>query len=294
MVIIEILVYVSIASMMVVCVSTINKRGLAKKSDFIYFGFILSLIITQIVIQVSPEIRGSIHSITYICLGTLFALILIYSITRITVSSIETQKNVRIWIGWTMFLIFGISICVLLIELPETKADLYRIPLSLVFCLGMEYYPSALDRLTGKENSTEIRDGTEQEMERHKDAPLVSATETNIEKQKDVVIHLVTESWRFTTVYQRMLTNLDAGEHRKYTSQLRFFLRKMEAALEESGLRIVNVEGQPYDPGMAATPVNIEDFDADAPLVVNRMLEPIIMEGENLIKYGKVTLRSVE
>ena len=277
MVIIEVSVYVCIASMMVFCLNVINKARLAKRSDFIYFGVILSLIITQIFIQISPEIRGSIHIITYICLGTISALALIYFITRITVSTPKMHENISVWIGWTMFLVLGISFCMLLIKFPDTKADLFRMPLALALCIGMEYYPPVLDQLTKLRN-----------------APEESMTEKSIDGHKDAVIKLVVESWRFTTVYERMLTRLEASEHRKYTSQLRWHIKKLEESLEEGGLRIVNVEGHPYDPGMAATPMNIEDFDADEPLVVNRMLEPIIMEGTVLVKRGKVTLRRIE
>jgi hypothetical protein len=303
MVIIEVLVYVCIAALMVFCLNVIYKERLAKRSDFIYFGVILSLIGTQIFIQISPEIRGSIDTITYICLGTISALAFIYFITRIMVSTAKIHADIRVWIGWTMFLVLGISICALLIKLPDTKADLFRIPFALALCIGMAYYPLALDRLKASRNSSEQRPDEHEDAildtatatdEEHKETVLDIATETNIEEYKDAVINLVTESWRFTMVYQRMLTNLDVSEHKKYTSQLRWHVKKLEESLEEGGLRIVNVEGHPYDPGMAATPVNIEDFDTDELLVVNRMLEPIIMEGTVLVKTGKVTVRRIE
>lgn len=301
--IIEVFVYVCLASIMVFCLNIISKARLAKRADFIYFGVLLSLITTQILIQISPEIRGSIHIITYICIGMILALALVYLLTRITVSTPEIRENINDWIVWTMFLVLGISICMLLIKFPETKADLFRMPFALALCLGMEYYPPAIDRLKASRNSTEQRPEEHKDAvldtatatdEEHKEAVLDIAAETNIEKYKDAVISLAIESWRFTTVYQRMLTNLDVSEHKKYTSQLRWHVKKLEESLEEGGLRIVNVEGHPYDPGMAATPVNIEDFDADEPLVVNRMLEPIIMEGTVLVKTGKVTLRRIE
>jgi len=68
----------------------------------------------------------------------------------------------------------------------------------------------------------------------------------------------------------------------------------VEESLEEAGLRIVNVEGHPFDPGMAATPLNIEEFDANDTLIVDQMFEPIIMGKEGLVKTGTVTLRKVE
>ena len=277
MVIIEIFVYVCIAFMMVFCLNLINKARLAKRSDFIYSGVFLSLIITQILIQISSEIRGSIHIITYICIGMILALALVYLLTRITVSTPEIHKNIRCWIVWTMFLVLGISICMLLIKFPDTKADLFRIPFALALCLSMEYYPLAFDRLNG------LGDNMEE-----------STTEKSIEDHKEAIINLAIEAWRFSKVFERGITQLNAARAKRHTSQLQLFLKKTEESLEDVGLRIVNVEGQPYDPGMAATPLNIEDFEPDDHLVVNQMLEPIIMDGGSLAQTGTVTLRRVE
>jgi hypothetical protein len=78
MVIIEVSVYVYIASMMVVCLNAMHKVGLAKRSDVIYFCVLLPLIMAQIFIitvqifiPISPQIRDSTPPITPICLGTL-------------------------------------------------------------------------------------------------------------------------------------------------------------------------------------------------------------------------------
>ena len=87
---------------------------------------------------------------------------------------------------------------------------------------------------------------------------------------------------------------LDAGEQNRYAGQLRWFVKKIEESLAEVELRIVNVEGHPFDPGIAATPLNIEDFAADDSLMVDQMLEPIIMGKDGLLKTGTVTLRKVE
>ena len=107
------------------------------------------------------------------------------------------------------------------------------------------------------------------------------------------VITLSVESWRISRVLQRLLTKLDAGEQKKYKGQFRWFIKKVEEALEQAELRIVNVEGHPFDAGIAATPLNIEEFDPNDRLMVDQMLEPIIMGKEGLVKTGTVTLRKV-
>ncbi len=118
-------------------------------------------------------------------------------------------------------------------------------------------------------------------------------TTTTPEAMRDAVIRMAVESWRVGKVFDRLLTKLDAGEQNRYKSQFRWFLKKVEEALEQANLRIVNVEGHPFDPGMAATPLNIEEFDAKDALLVDQMLEPIIMGADGLAKTGTVTLRRV-
>ena len=119
-------------------------------------------------------------------------------------------------------------------------------------------------------------------------------TTSPMEALRDAVISMAVESWRFGRVFDRLLLKLDAGEQNRYKSQFRWFLKKVEEALEHADLRIVNVEGHPFDPGMAATPLNIDEFDANDALMVDQMLEPIIMGKEGLVKTGTVTLRKVE
>ena len=118
-------------------------------------------------------------------------------------------------------------------------------------------------------------------------------TNGRIEMLTQVVIGMAVESWRFGRTYDRLLTKLDAGEQNRYKSQFRWFIKKVEEALEQADMRIVNVEGHPFDPGIAATPLNIEEFDANDTLIVDQMIEPIIMGNEGLIKTGTITLRKV-
>jgi len=112
-----------------------------------------------------------------------------------------------------------------------------------------------------------------------------------VDTYAQVVIDMAIESWRFSRLFYKVLSKLDAGEAVRYANQLRYFQRKVEESLEASGLKLVNVEGQPFDPGMAANPLNLEDFEPDVPLLVDQMIEPIIMSPDGLKKSGTVMLR---
>ena len=108
------------------------------------------------------------------------------------------------------------------------------------------------------------------------------------------LLDVAVESWRFGRLFDRLLTKLDAGEQGRYRGQFRWFQRKLEDALADAGMRIVNVEGDPFDPGMAATPLNIDEFESEDASIVDQMLEPIIMGPDGVTRTGTVTLRKVK
>lgn len=107
------------------------------------------------------------------------------------------------------------------------------------------------------------------------------------------LIDTVVESWRFAKLFSRMISKLDAGESNRYVNQYRFYLKRLGENLEHSGMRLVNLEGMGYDPGMAVTAINIEDFAPDDKLLVDQMVEPIIMGQEGLLRSGTIMLRRV-
>ena len=121
----------------------------------------------------------------------------------------------------------------------------------------------------------------------------MTTEEQETRSPSDALQDIAIESWRFVGLVNKLLTQLDAGERGRYQGQIRFFLRKLESNLESAGLKIVNLEGNPFDPGMAATALNIEDFSESDNLVVDQMIEPVIMGPEGLLRSGTVILRKV-
>lgn len=109
-----------------------------------------------------------------------------------------------------------------------------------------------------------------------------------------VLLDLSIDGWRFARVFAKVCSKLDAGEAQRYANQLRYFIKRIEESLESAGLRLVNLEGQPYDPGLPATALNIGDFPPDERLYVDQMLEPVIMGPNGLVKSGTVMLRGFD
>ena len=105
---------------------------------------------------------------------------------------------------------------------------------------------------------------------------------------------IAAETFRLRGVFRRAVRNADPGEKNKYMSQFNWFEKKVTAALEDMELSVIDLTGQKYDPGMAVTPLNLDDFDTDTGLVIDRMMEPVIMMGDELIRTGTVILRGDE
>ena len=114
------------------------------------------------------------------------------------------------------------------------------------------------------------------------------------EQMEQSLIDIAVESWRFSRLFRNVINKLDAGDSGRYVNQLRYFQKKVEESLNSSGLKLVNIEGQPYDVGMAASALNLGDFGPHDVLIVEQMVEPIIMGPNGLRKQGTVMLKKVE
>jgi molecular chaperone GrpE (heat shock protein) len=111
------------------------------------------------------------------------------------------------------------------------------------------------------------------------------------EAYESIIINMSIENWRLARLFLKAAAKLEPSETNKYINQLRYFQKNIENNLDECGLKIVNIEGQVFDIGMAAVAMNMEDFDADDILIVESMIEPIIMGSDGIKKQGTVMLK---
>lgn len=119
-------------------------------------------------------------------------------------------------------------------------------------------------------------------------------TEEDYNKLQNSLISIASELFRFQRVFEKAVGKLDLDERGKYLSQYSWFSKKVSKALEEANLKPLNPEGQLYDPGMAVTPLNIDDFDTGDQLYILQTIEPIIMQDAAIYKTGTVILGRVE
>lgn len=116
----------------------------------------------------------------------------------------------------------------------------------------------------------------------------------NEEKLKENLVTIASELFRFEKVFKKAIEKLEIEDQNKYVSQFAWFAKKVTKALDGSGLHLVNIEGQIYDPGMAVTPLNIDEFEPEDKLFVEQIIEPIIMSENAVYKTGTVILGRIK
>lgn len=100
---------------------------------------------------------------------------------------------------------------------------------------------------------------------------------------------IAVESWRLDQTVERVLPRMDPMDAERFASQYRWFRKKVDGALAATKMRIVDLTGQPYSVGTAATPLNIDEFDSEE-LIVTQMVEPIVMLNGNVVHTGTMLL----
>ena len=112
-----------------------------------------------------------------------------------------------------------------------------------------------------------------------------------LERMTDSLVTIAAELFRFQKNMEKAFDTLPLSEQEKYRSQYTWFAKRVNKALEEADLHIRDLKGQPYDTGMAVTPLNLEEFDPGDTLYIDQMIVPVVMQGDKVYRSGTVLLR---
>ena len=115
--------------------------------------------------------------------------------------------------------------------------------------------------------------------------------EITVEDVTKSLLDLAVESWRLSRLFERLVLSVDLDEKNRFIGGLRWFEKNLTRFLADVNIRVVSLENQEYDSGMAATALNIDDFSDEDSLVVDRMIEPIILGPKGILRTGTFTLR---
>jgi hypothetical protein len=99
------------------------------------------------------------------------------------------------------------------------------------------------------------------------------------------LVLLAAEWWKANRRLLRLAAEAAPGRLDRERAQAAYATRRIEAALEASGLRLADHTGQPY------SPVNPEDFETEEGLEVADTIEPTVLAHGRILQRGKVVLR---
>jgi hypothetical protein len=106
-----------------------------------------------------------------------------------------------------------------------------------------------------------------------------------------ILVLLATEWWKSNRRLLRLAAEAVPTRLERERAQVAYAARRIEAALEASGLRLADHTGQAYSPSLPAEPVNPEDFETEEGLEVADTIEPTVLEHGRILQRGKVVLR---
>ena len=126
---------------------------------------------------------------------------------------------------------------------------------------------------------------------RYEPVDCINLAEEN-KKLRGSIITLTVEAWRLERLLLKLFSNLDAKDQARYTSKLRWFIKRVYLALDEAKMKIINCEGSPYDSGIPVTAINIDEFMDCDKLFINQMIEPIVVDNDGCVVHtGVVSLQ---
>ena len=116
-----------------------------------------------------------------------------------------------------------------------------------------------------------------------------TSEETPITRQ--VMIEMYIEGWRFARGYLRVLQKLELAEQQKFLGQYRYYMKQITDVMLSHGLKVVNLEGELFDPGFPITVLNLADYENKSPLFIDQMIEPVVMGNEGVIRMGTALVK---
>lgn len=108
----------------------------------------------------------------------------------------------------------------------------------------------------------------------------------------EALVELASESWRFDQVLRNSMLFMDSDDAKRLSSHYTWYQRIVQTVLEEADLHVVDLTGEPYEVGMAVTPLNLDDCSdiRQTTYYIVQMVEPIVMQAGSVRKCGVAML----
>ena len=110
--------------------------------------------------------------------------------------------------------------------------------------------------------------------------------------QTNLIARLCIEQWKLLDRFRKVLETLAEPEKARGASQIKYSQIQLETLAAEAGLSLVEFDGEAYGVGTPAQADNLDEFETEDGLVVERTLEPAVVRDMKVILTGRVLVRS--
>ena len=104
------------------------------------------------------------------------------------------------------------------------------------------------------------------------------------------LVALAIEFWRLAKIHERAIAEQPINRQPKGIAQLRYALGRLKNILEDEGIRLIEYDGQEFEPNLPVTVVNGDEVAGSSRLIIERTLEPTLIEDGKVLAMGKVAL----
>ena len=108
------------------------------------------------------------------------------------------------------------------------------------------------------------------------------------------IAEIAAEAWRYEQSLHKVLKKMDVMESERFLRQYEYFSSRVNRAVASAGLRVPELSGQLYRAGLPVQVMNLEEFEEEDELIITRVIEPVILLEDRVVKTGVVMVDRVE
>ena len=106
----------------------------------------------------------------------------------------------------------------------------------------------------------------------------------------EAVVQIALEMWKLLRSFERAIEDIPSEKQARRAAQQRYSQGRLDAILEDSGIRILTFDGQKFTANLPVTPLNADEIENSENAIVESTLEPTIIGRNSVLHTGKVML----
>lgn len=108
--------------------------------------------------------------------------------------------------------------------------------------------------------------------------------------ETDELIKIYIESFRFLSMVKKIVCALDESKQRRYAGRISWYEEQWNSIMSTRGFNVFCKTGIDYEPGILGQIQNLEDFDSEEQLVIEKWNEPTIIDKDGKILHQGIAL----